>query len=489
MGVDDESGWKGIGQPSSDHEMIPRVDNQQMDASAEITEEVPHAYRPRSVDLVVEIPSSTPETVLEDCVKINIPTMRTSTPKRVNFSPMPSPYVEKSEASSSPSVSKERSSFKNLIPRLSFKLRTASSDIEKAVMVALGSSPSGPRTSVSRTFSLKKILSPKIDRATSLPITPISHSNQESSHGGNKGVVQASIHRSRSVPLFEKHGKLIDPVGGMFRVIPTPRAKERISTKEASPISADENDDDGEDIPEEEAVCRICFVELGEGSDTLKMECSCKGELALAHQECAVKWFSIKGNKICDICKQDVTNLPVTLLRIQNPDARVVQGNGVDPRNEFRFCVWQDIPVLVIVSMLGYFCFLEQLLVTKMGSGAIVLTLPFSCILGLLASMTSIVMGRPLDTRILSFDLLLIELQAVISILIATLVGFGITMCGVSIIVELLRWRRWQHPHLVQQRSRSVRFPVQSLEAVTVETQQSSSSEQRDDLSNQGSRH
>uniref|UniRef100_M0ZNG8 Zinc finger family protein n=1 Tax=Solanum tuberosum TaxID=4113 RepID=M0ZNG8_SOLTU len=119
------------------------------------------------------------------------------------------------------------------------------------------------------------------------------------------------------------------------------------------------------------------------------MECSCKGELALAHQACAVKWFSIKGNKICDVCNQEVRNLPVTLLRIQSTIRR---GNGA-PAESVRYRVWQDVPVLVIVSMLAYFCFLEQLLVTRMGSGAIAISLPFSCILGLLASMTATTMG------------------------------------------------------------------------------------------------
>lgn len=88
-----------------------------------------------------------------------------------------------------------------------------------------------------------------------------------------------------------------------------------------------EVDDNGEDIPEEEVVCRIFFVELMEGSETLKLECSCKGELALAHQECAVKWFSIKGNKICDVCQQEVKSLPVTLLRIHNAQAQQ-ESNG-----------------------------------------------------------------------------------------------------------------------------------------------------------------
>lgn len=60
--------------------------------------------------------------------------------------------------------------------------------------------------------------------------------------------------------------------------------------------------------PSAECVC----LNWEKGADPLKMECSSKGELALAHWECAVKWFNIKGNRSCDVCNQKVQNLPVS---------------------------------------------------------------------------------------------------------------------------------------------------------------------------------
>ncbi|KAJ1277401.1 hypothetical protein BS78_04G000900 [Paspalum vaginatum] len=199
------------------------------------------------------------------------------------------------------------------------------------------------------------------------------------------GAGSRSSGRMRRVADYSS--SLLGP-GGLavrLRVVPlAPPPTHQGKQQEAA--AAEQQQDEQEDIAAEEAVCRICMVALSE-EEVLKLECCCKGELALAHRACAIKWFSIKGNGTCDVCNQEVRNLPVTLRRLhghptavqaavalvqaQEDDAADAQHQhqaaasaGLDTTSHRRrFRVWHGTPILVIISMLAYFCFLEQLLV------------------------------------------------------------------------------------------------------------------------------
>ncbi|XP_024022568.1 E3 ubiquitin-protein ligase MARCH7 isoform X1 [Morus notabilis] len=445
------------------------LQNQKAEGSMNITEETQQAHPWKRQNLFLEIPSRPSDASSPDFVGIKMPSTTPSpTPRKVNFLLTPDSAAARTNGSPGPSSSRAKSSIKGLFPKLSFKSRT-SSDIEKAENLPSEASAAGTREkpAIARSLSLTKLFTPRINRTSSLPVTQIMDSNPESTPGGSvggtpsrirKGDQNRNIARSLSVPVNSKE-KSMRRMDSFFRVIPsTPRVKDGDVISISSPTVDAENDDaNGEDIPEEEAVCRICMVELCEGGETLKMECSCKGELALAHKECAIKWFSIKGNKTCDVCKQEVRNLSVTLLRIQSIQTRNTGAGISQIADASGFRVWQEVPVLVIVSMLAYFCFLEQLLVGKMDTGAIAISLPFSCVLGLLSSMTASTMVKRRFVWVyasIQFALVvlfahifysLIHVQAVLCILLATFAGLGVSMSGSSIIVEFLRWkRRWR---------------------------------------------
>ncbi|KAK4255075.1 hypothetical protein QN277_008121 [Acacia crassicarpa] len=438
-----------------------------VDDTMGISEESTHTRRWKRENLSLQIPSRTSEESFQDFVTNKMPQTPspTPTPKRVNFLVTPLSVDTSINKSPGPSTSRGRPSIRSLFPKLNFISRPAS-DVEKGSTAASEGSSSATREkpSISRTLSLTKLFTPRIKRTSSLPVDEFAHSNSESAHAGTVGTpmqrssAQRQIVRSLSVPANIKE-KSLRRMDSFFRIVPsTPRVKDGVELPTASPSKDSENDvADGEDIAEEEAVCRICMIDLCEGGETFKLECSCKGELALSHQECAIKWFSMKGNKTCDVCKEEVRNLPVTLLRIQSVRARQTGASRshLDDVNEYR--VWQEVPVLVIVSMLAYFCFLEQLLVGKLGTNAIAMSLPFSCVLGLLSSMTSSTMVKSRFVWIYAsaqFALVvlfahifysLIHVQAILSILLATFAGFGVVMSGSSILVEFFRWRRrWQ---------------------------------------------
>ncbi|VVB16744.1 unnamed protein product [Arabis nemorensis] len=455
----------------------------QAEESSAITEEAcTNVQQWKRKNLSLQIPSRATGLSPEDSVVIKMPPTPSPTPRKVNFaltssSPVPTP-------SSSSVLARSKSSLKNLLPK-GLKPKISNTDIEKGQGDACSPSVLQEKASISRSLSLSKLFTPRIKRTSSLPVTPIVLSKSESAHGGSaaapltpssKGSVQ--IARSRSVPVNvnDKEGSL-NRMDSFFRVIPsTPRVKEGDMFPNASEANDTETGEaDGEDIREDEAVCRICLVELCEGGETLKMECSCKGELALAHKDCALKWFTIKGNKTCEVCKQEVKNLPVTLLRIQS-----IRNSGIHQLDVTGYRVWQEVPVLVIISMLAYFCFLEQLLVEKMGTGAIAISLPFSCILGLLASMTASTMVMRRFVWIyasVQFALVVlfahifysvVKLQPVLSVLLSTFAGFGVCICGSSVMVEFVRWkRRWRARRLEQQLNHTQTQPPQTLDATT----------------------
>ncbi|XP_074556360.1 uncharacterized protein LOC141812213 isoform X2 [Curcuma longa] len=407
-------------------------------------------------------------------------------PVRTLESPMPSARAHALSSPSSasaglppkPNSTRTKSSIRSVFSQRSLKTKGSISEGDRTVLLIPGTSSSGQQDnpSTSRQFSFIKVLSSVSTKRTySLPVTPVG--NQGPSTEQERHVVDLSslekkdaemqIRRSLSVPGNAKNRGLrrMDSIG-LIRVIsatPRPVMTDITIETDAAIETVNVTEDVSEDIPEEEAVCRICFIELAEGGETLKMECSCKGELALAHQECAVKWFSIKGNKTCDVCKQEVRNLPVTLLRLQNNQTvRRHAANATHQQQVAQYRVWQDVPILVVVSMLAYFCFLEQLLVSELGPRALAISLPFGCVLGLLASMiASTMVSQSYIWAYASFQFALVilfahvfysvlRLSPVLSVLLSSFTGFGISISTNSLLIEYLRWKARRNLRSVQ---------------------------------------
>lgn len=198
--------------------------------SSEIVEEL-QLCELQTKQLPLEVPERTIDGQTEDFVRIDMSTSPVQTPKRVIFSPSPSPNHVRLNESPSPSLPWAKSSIKSLLPKISFKLRNKTSDIEKAAMLALGVSPlPQDKPSILRTLSIKRIFNSKMNRTSSLPITPIEHSNPESTHGDYRDAtfysVKAGVHpvlRSHSVPTLIKDESLkqMDCVGNVYRVVPS----------------------------------------------------------------------------------------------------------------------------------------------------------------------------------------------------------------------------------------------------------------------------
>ncbi|MBA0822727.1 hypothetical protein Goarm_019510, partial [Gossypium armourianum] len=317
---------------------------------------------------------------------------------------------------------------------LSFKKKGIIADGERSFLLT-PDNKTGPESP-----SMASFPSPSFwQRCTSLPVTPASNLSPSVATPAtermagersklNKGAKLAVVSRSLSVP--GRNVVIVRSASFDTRKehAPTENSDDWFAVPtgcaDINPVTAESDD---EEIPEEEAVCRICFDECDE-RNTLKMECSCKGALQLVHEVCAIKWFSVKGNKNCDVCGQEVRNLPVTLLRVPTT-ARRSNRQNID---------LQRLPSETI---------------REMKTQAVVIAAPFAFTLGLLGSIFALILAiKEYIWTYAAFEFALVavivhvfytvvHMKAVFSILLSGMISFGTAMALNSLCIRCFGWR------------------------------------------------
>ena len=156
-------------------------------------------------------------------------------------------------------------------------------------------------------------------------------------------------------------------------------------------------------------VCLICLEPLSQADfasgEAIHLDCGCRGDLAVRHRECAVKWSQVKddgrgGLPQCELCKKPVKNLPELPRRPSRERERereqaganvpvmtieeLMQGGGdqfdqfeqfVPSRADLAFDCVRVMWIAMIVSILFFDADMSLALITGMVAGIAYLTM------------------------------------------------------------------------------------------------------------------
>ncbi|CAM8966413.1 unnamed protein product [Rhodiola kirilowii] len=271
------------------------------------------------------------ETKSEEFVKIDMPSNLSPTPKKV--------YEEDSSVGVSSTPNSE--------------YQSGTLSMEEVAVLALGNPQLPPSDKLMPALPIHRAIS-----LPAIPTRPFNLSSTDDSHIAlnTNGVGEQPIYRSRSVPVSysdaimreEDHVKVL-------RVVPNRRMSER-NTALLSASAIHNVDED--DITEDEAVCRICLGELGE--EAFKLECDCKGDLALVHKQCIQRWFNIRGNRTCEICRKKVRNVAVKVKRMRSVNLNFLRETPVT----YEEMIWNEALLLYVISWIAYMLFIKVLQVS-----------------------------------------------------------------------------------------------------------------------------
>ncbi|CAM9004149.1 unnamed protein product [Rhodiola kirilowii] len=190
-----------------------------------------------------------------------------------------------------------------------------------------------------------------------IPTRPFNLSSTDDSYIAlnTNGVGEQPICRSRSVPVSYSDEIMRDDHVKVLRVVPNRRKSERNAALLSASAIHDGEVDVDDITEEEEAVCRICLGELGE--EAFKLECNCKGDLALVHKQCIQRWFNIRGNRTCEICRKKVRNVTVKVKRMRSVNLNFLRETPVT----YEEMIWNEALVLYVISWISYMLFIKVL--------------------------------------------------------------------------------------------------------------------------------